>query len=98
MNSTKTYILTRHQECTMTIQGFVMFPKMRDYMLPDNYSFQDYFPNDVMFKNTMVLLHGDGLYDLITVWTDSNNETLVNTTCQEINMLLYKILSTSGSN
>ena len=57
INAGQTFILPREQEYSMTIQGIVMFPNMREYILPDNSISQDYFAKDERFRNIMVLFH-----------------------------------------
>ena len=81
----------------MTIQGIVMFPKLREYALPKNMSYQDYFVNNENFRDTMILFNDDYQGTWIKTWLNSVNEDAVNKTCQEINMLLYKLLFVSSN-
>ena len=97
-NVTVTYLLPRNQSSNLTVQGIVMYPKLKDYVLPDKMTFQQYLLTDNRFLDIMILFHGKIEFKWIEMLVNDENELAVNNVFQHIVLVTYTKLSESNSN
>ena len=80
-----------------TVQGIVMYPKLKDYILPNNMNYQQYIFNDKTFQNIMAMYHNNDEFRLVQVLADDDNQSCVDNVFQNIMSLIYKTLAESSS-
>ena len=90
-------MLPRNVESNLTVQGIVMFPKIKEYTLPDKMNFQQYIMADSTFQNIMIMYHGKEEFKWITMLADERNKLSVDGVFQHITLLTYNILAASNS-
>ena len=92
-----TYLLPSNVESNLTVQGIVMFPKIKEYTLPDKMNFQQYIMADSTFQNIMIMYHGKEEFKWITMLADEHNKVSVDSVFQHINLSMYNIPAASNS-
>ena len=92
-----TYLMPRNVESNHTVQGIGMFPKIKEYTLPNDMNFQQYIIEDKTFQDIMIMYHGKEEYKWIQILADHDNKLSVNRVFQNINLLMYNILAESYS-
>lgn len=64
-NIKNTFILSTDESSTKTLQGIVMLSKLKDFVLLESMTYQQYMANDCGIKNTIILLHDSVEYEWI---------------------------------
>ena len=72
--STLIFILPKDMDQTMTVQGIVMYHKLRYYTLPEYNIFQQYMVGDDVFRKMCVMYHGMDEYKWVMLFLSKINE------------------------
>ena len=89
--------MPRNVESNRTVQGILMFPKIKEYTLPNDMNFQQYIIEDNTFQDIMIMYHGKEEYKWIQMLADRDNKLSIDRVFQHINLLMYNILAESYS-
>ena len=57
-NIEMTFILLTNKRSTKILQGIVILPNVKEFILPDSMIYQQYMAADHCIKKSMILLHG----------------------------------------
>ena len=72
-----THLLPRNVDSDLTVQGIVMYPKLKEYILPNEMNFQQYIFDDSTFQDIMVMYHNTVEFEWIKMLADEKNRLFV---------------------
>ena len=97
LNGNITYLLPRNIDSDLTVQGIVMYPKLKEYILPNEMNFQEYIFYNNTFQDIMVMYHNKVEFEWIKMLADKKNRISVDNVFQHLILLTYTILGGSSS-
>ena len=68
-----TYLLPTNLYSTRIVQSIMMYPKLKDYILHDKMTFEQYLLSDIMFRYIMILFHAKLESEWIGMVVDSKH-------------------------
>ena len=89
--SEDTCILPSGQVMENKLQGILMLPKLKQFVLLDGKSYQQYMADDKSFVKIMHLMHGSKAYKWFENLLKYKTHKSVNRLCQHINLRMYNL-------